>query len=218
MSFKHCPNCGGLLRAPDLKAGHAVRCNKCGYTFAVPDHVPGGHSAHRDAEREERQRRHRGRSRSAKETDASPGEWLVPTALLVVGLMLALSGIFVHEGAAGVRGLLILIAVNLAVTIPITIAAMYVAAAVLGTSFGALGTAILKLVAINVLYLGIVLTGTFVGAPVIGLVVGVVVSWVLFSFLFDLAWYETLISLLIIGLIHFFAGRFLEAVVISALK
>ena len=218
MSFKHCPNCGGLLHAPNLAAGHAVRCNKCGYTFAVPDHVPGGQSARRDAEREERQRRHRERSHSKKETDASTREWLVPTALLVVGLMLALSGIFVHEGAAGVRGLVIVVAVNLAVTVPITIAAMHIAAALLGTSFGTLGTAILKLAAINVLYLGIVLTGALVGVPLIGLIVGVVVSWVLFSFLFDLAWYETLISLLIIGVIHFIAGRFLEAVVISALK
>jgi hypothetical protein len=114
--------------------------------------------------------------------------------------------------------LLIVIAVNLVVTTPITIAAMYVAAAVLGTSFGTLGTAILKLTAINVLYLGIVLTGTFLGVAGIGFAVAVVVSWVLFSFLFDLAWYQTLISLFIIGLIHFVAGRLLEAVIVNALK
>ena len=63
MSFKHCPNCGGLLRAPDVKAGHAVRCNKCGYTFAVPDKEPVGEGQRRAAEREERRGRN---ARAAK--------------------------------------------------------------------------------------------------------------------------------------------------------
>jgi len=215
MSFKHCPNCGGLLRAPDVKAGHAVRCTKCGYTFAVPDHEPGGQPPRRDAEREERRRRHR---RPTDGADTPKREWVVPTVLLGVGLLLAMSGIFLHEGAAAVTRFVIVIGINLVLTVPITIAAMYVAAAVLGTSFGTLGMAILKLTAINVMFLGILLTAAFAGAPVIGLAVAVVVGWVLFSFLFKLAWYETLISLLIIGLIHFVAERFLVAVIISVLK
>src|SRR5439155_1662145 len=126
MSFKHCPNCGGLLRAPDVKAGHAVRCTKCGYTFAVPDHEPGGQPPRSDAEREERRRRHR---RPTNGADTPKRELVLPTVLLAVGL-----------------------------------------------------------------------------------------GWGLFSFLFELAWYETLISLLIIGLIHFVAERFLVAVIISVLK
>src|SRR5947209_6583074 len=158
MSFKHCPNCGGLLRAPDVKAGHAVRCTKCGYTFAVPDKEPSGERPRHDAKREERAARRR--PRPTADADAPRPEWIVPTVLLVVGLLLAGSGIFLQEGAAGVTGLLIVIAANL-VTVPITIAAMYVAAAVLGTSFGTVGMAILKLAAINVLYLGIVLTAMF---------------------------------------------------------
>jgi DNA-directed RNA polymerase subunit M/transcription elongation factor TFIIS len=89
-SFKHCPNCGGLLRAPDLKAGHAVRCTKCGYTFIVSEHLTGTHSRY-DSEREERQRR-----RDREKTGGAPAakrRWVVPIVVLGGGLMVVVGGI-----------------------------------------------------------------------------------------------------------------------------
>ena len=89
MSFKHCPNCGGLLRAPDVKAGHAVRCNKCGYTFAVPDKEPLGEGQRRATEREDRRRR---RQQPGDGAETTRSKWIVPILVLGAALLLV-SGI-----------------------------------------------------------------------------------------------------------------------------
>jgi DNA-directed RNA polymerase subunit M/transcription elongation factor TFIIS len=89
MSLKHCPNCGGLIRLPELQAGHAVRCNKCGYTFAVPDRPPVTESQRHAAEREERRLRRARRERKA----ATKSNWLVPVLVLGGAVLLVGSGV-----------------------------------------------------------------------------------------------------------------------------
>ena len=90
MSLKHCPNCGGLIRLPELQAGHAVRCNKCGYTFAVPDKAPVSESQRRAAEREERRRL---REQRGGVEEATKSKWLVPVLVLCAAILLTVSGI-----------------------------------------------------------------------------------------------------------------------------
>jgi len=91
MSLKHCPNCGGLIRLPELQAGHAVRCNKCGYTFALPDKEPISDTQRRAAEREERRRRREQRSGSE---GATKSKWVVPGLIFAAALLLVASGVF----------------------------------------------------------------------------------------------------------------------------
>src|SRR5262245_35859410 len=88
-SFKHCPNCGGLLRAPDLKAGHAVRCTKCGYTFIVSEHLTSGQSR-RDSEREERRRRREQKTDGG--ASAAKRKCVLPALILGGALLLVGSG------------------------------------------------------------------------------------------------------------------------------
>ncbi|HTK75406.1 MAG TPA: hypothetical protein VL371_09125 [Gemmataceae bacterium] len=93
MSLKHCPNCGGLIRLPELQAGHAVRCDKCGYTFAVPDKPAMSESQRRAVEREERRRR---REQKGGDKEATKSKWLVPALVACAAVLLTAGGILLR--------------------------------------------------------------------------------------------------------------------------
>jgi hypothetical protein len=194
-----CPNCGTRLRLPALPfpARAPARGREPDDTpVAAEDELP---------VRRGRRRAKRGEVRDEPEAGvAEPTpEWVEPAVLLGIGLLLAVGGVFVAGGAAA---LLLSVVLRLAITVPISVVGMFVAAKMLGISFGTLGLAILKLAAISVFTLGIVATGDMTGWPVAGILIAIPVGWLLFSRLFDLDFLETLWSLVIIGVIQWLAG------------
>jgi hypothetical protein len=214
MSLIHCKNCGAMLPAPDVGNGHAVRCRKCGYTFAVPDKVRAEEPPppkHKEVELP--RRRHRPET---EEAEAPPADWVAPTVILILGLVVAAGGAVATAGAAGVAGRLVVVLVNLAVLVPVTIAILFAVRAMLRTPFGPTGTAVLKLAAINVLLLAIFLTANFAGAPALGILSGIAAGWGLFTYLFDPEWYATIIFLFITAAAVLLGSWALEAFVLNA--
>jgi hypothetical protein len=74
----------------------------------------------------------------------------IPCVLLVVGLVIYLAFGLVSGGPTGAAMVLLANAIELAVLVPLGIAACFIVAAILSTSFGSIGTASLKLAAIMV--------------------------------------------------------------------
>ena len=76
-----------------------------------------------------------------------PMEVRIPGACLVVGLVLLLVYGFVKGGASGAGDILAAVAIELLLGVPLGVLACFIAAKVLGTDFGLLRTAIVKLAA-----------------------------------------------------------------------
>jgi hypothetical protein len=196
-----CPKCHYTMSFPDAAAGQPVSCPNCTTRLNVPGRP--GPGAGRAPGAMPVGPAPRPRGEDVEDAEAGPAsEWVVPAVLLAVGLLLSLVGVLMTEGAAGARELLVFVAVRLAVSVPLTIAGMYVVAPLLGVSFGPLGLAVLKLAAISALTLGIATTGELMDWSIIGYLIAVLVGWVLFSYFFHLTFFETLLSLFIIGLIQ----------------
>jgi hypothetical protein len=131
-----------------------------------------------------------------------PWELWTPVIILAVGfLALLASAIVLVQGmgalGAGVRFVLVVLAFVLVVLVqvPITLAMVYVLAAFLGISFGLLRSALLKLAAINIFFLGFSLVGEVCGHPILAQVALIPICWYLFGSLFDLDIWETLASM-----------------------
>jgi hypothetical protein len=116
------------------------------------------------------------------------------------------TGAFLAEEPTGPAGTWPGLALVLAVYVPLTVAAMYPTAALLGMSFGFLKTAILKLAAITVFTLSLNQVADWWGYPVVGWIVAVAVSLYLFSYAFDLDFVETLLAAAAISIIRFALG------------
>src|SRR5262249_31330211 len=108
----------------------------------------------------------------------------------------------------GAGMVLVYVVVQMVVSVPLSIAGMFVAAPLLGVSYGTVGLAILKLAAITALTNGIAITAELLGAPPVGYVIGLGASWFLFGQFFQLEFQETLVSLIIIGMVKWVVGMF----------
>jgi hypothetical protein len=134
-------------------------------------------------------------------TQDDPREYKIPIILLVIGLICLFVSAFVLEGAAEAVGSVLGAFIILLVQIPLTILAMYILASLLGISYGNLFTAILKLAAISIFVEGLAFAGTLLGFPIMSRLILIMVMWALFSWLFDLDFWETFYSILGLGLI-----------------
>jgi hypothetical protein len=127
----------------------------------------------------------------------SPWEHSIPVRLLAFGFIALLgSSIAIGGYSRGALAAGMLFALVLFVEVPLTIAMMYVLAAVLGISYGELRSAVLKLAAINIFLAGFWLMGMEFGHPFLTTLVLVPLSWYLFSRLFDLEFWETMVSII----------------------
>jgi hypothetical protein len=91
----------------------------------------------------------------------------------------------------------------LLIYVPLTVAAMYLAASLLGVSYGILKTAMLKLAAIALFTGSLHLVGDWLGYPISSWLVAALVSLYLFSNCFDLDIRETVLSVIAISVIRF---------------
>jgi hypothetical protein len=116
----------------------------------------------------------------------SPWERKVPLALLVLGLLILVTGGFAVAGVRGGMGALVGRALLLAVDLPFTLGAMFLTAYLLDISFGEFGPAVLKIAGVSVLASALFDVGDRAGHPILGWVVGLVASLVLYGKVFDL--------------------------------
>ena len=203
----NCPKCWQALEFPDDASGRVVRCQWCRAKLRLPGELP---PTEDEPPPERPRRKKRRRPRPVEEEPAEAGEtpeWVAPTCLLALGLVLAVGGMAVTLGREGFALGFMFVGLRLVLTVPLSIAALFIAAPLLGISFGPFGLAVLKLAAINVLTLGIALTAILGGTPPFLAYTAVApVGWMLFNWLFELEVTETMIVLTLIWLIQNMAG------------
>ena len=158
-----CPKCRSDLEFGDSAAGRVVRCPGCQVRLRLPGELTG------DPPRRKKKRR-----RPAPEDSTEPSEtpeWVAPAIILGLGLVLSVGSTAVARGAEGAAAEAVLVGLRLLAAVPLSIAGLFIVAAVLGISFGTIGLAILKLAAINVLNVSIVLLAEASGAALLGFVI-----------------------------------------------
>jgi hypothetical protein len=136
----------------------------------------------------------------------SPWEWKIPLGLLIFGLLILVIHGFATAGAKGGGGVLLGIGIQLVVYLPLTIVAMFLAAALLEINFGELVPAILKIAGIYVFTAGLLDVGSTLGHPILGGLLGVGASLFLYSKAFDLTAMETITAVLVVGLVRGLLG------------
>jgi hypothetical protein len=140
-------------------------------------------------------------------------EFRVPAIVFAVGFVAFLASAFAMSGGAGALTHGVSLAVVLLVQIPVTIAGMYLLAALLGISYGLLGSAILKLAAITMCVAGFSMAGDALGHPILARLALAPIYWYLFSLFFDLDAWETLMSFLAFCLLGTVLGQLVERLV-----
>lgn len=200
-----CPKCKSRSEFPSSVAGKVVRCSECGTKLRL--RTP-GESAPEQAKSATPKPARRRRRRPAVPDDelTTTSEWIAPTLILGLGLLLAIGGMAIAKGQAGASESVLQVFVQLIIAVPLSTAGLFIAAPLLGVSFGDIRMAILKLAAINTLTLSIAITAGQGGAhPLLGQVIAAPIGWGLFKWLFDLDFSETLFVLTLIGVMQWIA-------------
>jgi hypothetical protein len=198
------------LEFGDDAAGRIVRCPDCKVKLRLPGELTAD-------EKPRRKKRRRIEDEESIEPSETP-EWVAPSIILGLGLVLSVGSLAVAGGTVGAAVGAIIVVLRLVTSVPLGIAGLFIVAPLLGVSFGTIGMAILKLAAINVLNVAIMLMADFSGAGMIGFAFGAMINWLLFKWLFELEFSETMISLTIIGLIQFLATLTVTAAALRAGK
>jgi hypothetical protein len=195
----------------DGAAGRIVRCPACRAKLRLPGEL--------SAEAPPRRKKRRRRTEDTADEPAGTPEWVAPAILLGLGLTLSVGSLAVAKGQEGAAIGLISVGLRLLFAIPLSIGGMLIVAPLLGVTFGSIGTAILKLAAINVLGLSIVMNVEFAGGhAIIGYGLATPITWLLFKWLFKLEFSETMIAVTVIELIQFLATLTVTAVTLRAWK
>jgi hypothetical protein len=206
-----CPKCRAGLEFADAAAGRVVHCPECRAKLRLPGELV-------EDEPPRRKKRRRRAEKDASEPSGTP-EWVAPAIILGLGLTLSVGSLALMKGREGAADGLLLVGLRLLFAVPLSIGGMFIVAPLLGVSFGSIGIAILKLAAINVLTMSIILNFEFAGTSgLLGYGLAAPVAWLLFKWLFELEFSETMISMWVIGLIQFLANLTLTAVALRAGK
>jgi hypothetical protein len=145
-----CPNCRALLRLPARRPAAATPISfappsNSAKTAAPKPPPPNDVVTDVDVVSRPRPARRKRRRARADESFEAP-EWLLPLGLFAAA---ALTNVLLAlRGGDGGKGLLVFSLIDLAVTVPVTIGGMFVAAAAMGINFGGIFTAALKVAAI----------------------------------------------------------------------
>jgi hypothetical protein len=194
------------LEFGDDSAGEIVRCPECRAKLRLPGELTG---------RTRRPRKKR--RRRARTDDGDAPIWLAPTVILVLGLTLTVGSLALAKGQEGATIGINEVAWRLLTAVPLSIAGMFIVAPLLGISFGTIGIAILKLAAINVTTLAIVMNVQFAGgATFVGYAIAAPAMWLMFKWMFELDFNETMISVTVIDLIQFLATLTVTAATLRA--
>jgi hypothetical protein len=212
----NCPKCRSALEFADDAAGRIVRCPECQVKLRLPGELPSEDEPERARPRRKKRRR-REEVEETTEVGETP-EWVAPAIILALGLVLAVGGMAVTKGRDGFAVGLLVVTLRLVVTVPFSVAILFVAAPLLGVSFGPITTALLKLSSISVLTLGISMTLQFGGMP--GFMASSLVApigWGLFKWLFELEFTETLFVVVLTWLVQSLIGLTLAMIMLKQL-
>lgn len=219
-----CPSCGSAMKP------HAVICLNCGHNRSTgekikTERIEGDAAAAQD---------------DAAAPDAAPPSRsepikpiydhsnptftniILPIGLILLGVAVAVAKqlYWTDNASASLVGALLVVGVTLAVSIPITLLGVMIAAPVLGISFGYLGHALLKLAAIIVGPSAIGEIAKFLlGGGVFGGVVGLFVTlgfyWGLMQALFDLDSVDAIKCIIIIAVVRIGIGIAIDLTLIA---
>jgi hypothetical protein len=133
------------------------------------------------------------------ETDSARNakDYVIPSALLALGIVIYLLYAFIVGGAAGLQGMLVYLPVRLLVQVVLGVAACMITVKIMGSAFGYLGSAILKLAAIFVFPSA----ATFF-IPHVGWLIALLLYWGLIEWLFELDAMETIVLAIVIWCVN----------------
>jgi DNA-directed RNA polymerase subunit RPC12/RpoP len=218
MADINCPKCGERFAAADDQRGSAVRCPNCDALLRLkskapvaakpkpvrPKPPPDDDEVIEDVDVVSRPKRVRRRRRQRAAGSFEMPEWLIPVgvfaAAAVTNALLAL-----RVGGEAGQALLVFSLIDLAITVPVTICGMFIAAAALGVNFGHLVTAAIKVAAIVTVVQCIYTMGMRSGgdgSAALVLLIAAPVYWGMFCWFFDLTFVEALQATVLIGLIQ----------------
>jgi hypothetical protein len=138
--------------------------------------------------------------------ETSPWELKVPLGLLIFGLLILVIHGFATAGAKGGWSVLLDIGILMVVYLPLTIIAMFIAASVLEISFGEFGPAILKIAGIYVFTAALLDVGSTLGHPILGGLLSLVASLLLYSQAFGLTALETIGAVVVVAVVRGLLG------------
>ena len=127
-------------------------------------------------------------------------EYAIPAALLAAALLAFVGFGFYAAGPGGALVVMTTVGVSLALATGLGIVACFMAAKILGTSYGPLGTGVLKLAAIIAFSSAVSL---FI--PYVGWLASLLLYYGLLSWLFDLDAIETIVTALVIWAVRMLA-------------
>jgi hypothetical protein len=155
--------------------------------------------------------------RASSANPSDPAEVLVPVCLIVAGLGLNVAAALVVNDwhlttgyAIGFRFLLV------AASTVFTLAALFVAAAVLDLSYGFLHTAILKVIAITVTQAWVGDMAEMIPIPFAGWLIAFGTTYAMFKYFFELDDMEVIASMFVVRMVHWLLSVFVIVAIIAA--
>jgi hypothetical protein len=144
-------------------------------------------------------------------------EWVVPSIVLGIGVILTIVGTVGVAGKEGALHDIGVITVGLFVSVPLTIGALMVGGILMGIEYGRVAPAILKIAAITLVVNGVLWIGDWARLPgMLTLPVACLISFGLFMTMFDLDTWETNASLGMVNGLTFIAHLIIATFLIVA--
>lgn len=220
-----CPDCQTTWPLSDKVTAPAVSCPECAALVVVPERpktpdaepeaVIDNTATYEDlvAERKRRKpKRDKPPAEQWREVPQASTDWVGPAFVLVLGQIVVFVAalLSIKWGTLPVKPMvgIGLSALEIVVTVPLTLLGLFVAAGVLGISFGEMRLAMLKIVAMTVAGNGAYWVGTAFGAPLIGwAVLDPLCTVILFCLLFKMEVQEKIMAILVIAVTKVLVAR-----------
>lgn len=136
---------------------------------------------------------------SYAQQESDPKEFIIPGALLGIGVVIYLIHSMVTRGATTVGATLLILVVTLAIQVILGLIACLIAAKFMGCSYGALWSGCLKLAAIFIFPGAIT---SWIPIPFIPFIISILLYWGLIEYLFELDTQETITTIIVIWLVQ----------------
>jgi hypothetical protein len=138
------------------------------------------------------------------DTESDPKDYLIPGVLLSIGILIFLAWSVILGGLTGLAVMAVYLPIRLVVQVVVGVIACFFTARIMGTSFGYLKTAIIKLAAIFVFPAA----ATFF-IPWVGWILALLLYWKLIEWLFELEAMETIVLAIVIWFVNIGAMFFI---------
>jgi hypothetical protein len=131
------------------------------------------------------------------DSQSSPKDYLIPGILMGVGILIFLTYAFIMGGTAGLAAMAVYLPIRLVMMVVLGVIACFITARIMGTGFGYLKSAIVKLAAIFIFPAA----ATFF-IPWVGWLLALLLYWKLLEWLFELEALETVVLAIVIWFVN----------------